>query len=264
MIWAAVPTCDNPTVENPVEPTETEIRAWALDADSLEPMQDWHLIIWGAVDPGLLVELASDPDSPKGPYFLWCLYGRVGDEVRTGRFDGGTWDVVSRSVASDDPAVSRWAARSMTLRSRPELFDYEDWCGGELARRADPWPPSERDDGPLWVEAICRIAKSWRSGGLSVREHFQRAAPDMGDKTHFVAVVRRYLRSQPELAHAWQDYVNDKRGTPSPYIDLRTNEVGWMNTQGQREDVSRYQDAIDATAQFIWREANWVLLRQQV
>lgn len=146
MICAAASTCDNLAVENPVEPTEAEVRAWAYDADSLEPMQDWDLIIWGAVDPGLLVELAADPDCPKRSYFLRCLYGRTGDEVRTGRLDAGTWDVVDRFIASDDSALSRWAARSMTLRSQPELFEYEDWCGGELARTADPWPPSRKSE----------------------------------------------------------------------------------------------------------------------
>jgi len=127
-------------VENPLDPTEAEIRAWAYEADSLEPMQDWHLIIWGEVDPGLLVELAADPDCPKRSYFLWCLYGRIGDEVRTSRLDDLTWATVDRSLTGGEAAVARWAARSTTLRDRPELFNYEDWCGGELARTADPWP----------------------------------------------------------------------------------------------------------------------------
>jgi hypothetical protein len=142
VISAAMPTCDNLAVKNPVEPTEAEIRAWAYDADSLEPIQDWDLIIWGGVRPGLLVELTSDSDCPRRSYFLRCLYGRIGDEVRAGRLDAETWAVVDRSINSDDSAVSRWAARSATLRNRPELFEYEDWCGGELARTADPWPPS--------------------------------------------------------------------------------------------------------------------------
>ena len=54
VICAAALTCENRTVENPLAPTETEIRTWASDADALEPMQDWHLTIWGAVDPGLM------------------------------------------------------------------------------------------------------------------------------------------------------------------------------------------------------------------
>lgn len=120
------------------------------------------------------------------------------------------------------------------------------------------------NDAPTWVERTCRIAKSWRIGAESVREHFQRAAPDLSDEPSFLAAVRGHLRSQPELVHAWQSYVDDKRGTPSPYLDLRSAEVGWMNTRGKREDISRHDDEFDAAAQFIWREANWVLTRQRV
>ncbi len=103
---------------------------------------------------------------------------------------------------------------------------------------------SSRDSHAIWVDATCTIAESWRTSGLSIREHFQRAAPDLGDEADFVAVVSRHLRSQPELTQAWQGYVDDKRGTPSPYLDLLSTEVGWMNTEGQREDVSRYDDSV--------------------
>lgn len=120
------------------------------------------------------------------------------------------------------------------------------------------------NDAATSVVHTCRLTEVWRTGGLSIKEHFAQAAPDLNDRANFLASVRDYLSERPELVHTWQGYVDDKRGTPSPYLDLRSTEVGWMNTRGRREDVSQYDDALEAVAQFIWREANWVLLRQRV
>lgn len=110
-------------------------------------------------------------------------------------------------------------------------------------------------------------AGSPRRGGLALNRSeniFNGLLPILSDEPSFLAAVRGHLRSQPELVHAWQSYVDDKRGTPSPYLDLRSAEVGWMNTRGKREDISRHDDEFDAAAQFIWREAGWVLTRQRV
>lgn len=103
-------------------------------------MQDWDLVIWDVDDPEIFIELAVDPECPNRSYFLRCLYGRIGDEVRTRRFVDRTWSLVERSVTSADPTVSTWASRSLALRSDPELFAYDDWCDGGLSRSDAAWP----------------------------------------------------------------------------------------------------------------------------
>ena len=85
-------------MQNPLDPTDAEIRSWAYDVEAVEPVQDWDLIIWGLADPNLLAELASDSGCPTQSYFLSCLYGRVGDEVRTGRVEDSTWDSLSTTT----------------------------------------------------------------------------------------------------------------------------------------------------------------------
>jgi len=118
--------------------------------------------------------------------------------------------------------------------------------------------------GPSWIEPLCRIAASYRNEGCSIRELFERAAPDLEDP-RFVEVVARRLEREPVLVESWQQYSENKRGTPSPY--LQGTEVGFVDVADGKVEtrvVGRFDSAIDACSTFIWHEAAWVLERRRV
>jgi hypothetical protein len=99
---------------------------------------------------------------------------------------------------------------------------------------------------------------------VSIRELFQRAAPDVED-AHFVEIVAARLGREPWVVESWQQYSYDKRGTPSPYLD--GTEVGFFEVVGDQvhyRAVEPFGTVIEACSSFIWREAAWVLERRQV
>lgn len=112
---------------------------------------------------------------------------------------------------------------------------------------------------PDWVEPLCRIAFDFTSSSLSIRDLFTQAAPDLNDPK-FVEQVLTRLQEQPDLVQAWQQYSYDKRGTPSPFLD--GSKVGFAEVLEERllvRDVHTHKSAAEACAEFICREALWVL-----
>jgi len=121
----------------------------------------------------------------------------------------------------------------------------------------------EDSAAPEWVEPLCQIALNWKKGDRSIVQHFGNASPDLSDK-RFPALVRAYLSHHPALINAWQGYSEDKRTSPSPYLDGRT--VGFfevLDGKVRHRDVRRYRDRASACADFIFREALWVLAKRQ-
>ena len=66
---------------DPWNPSPGEIRAWAYDAESLEPCQDFKLALSWSWHEKALLECASDDRCPKRRYFLDVLYLIVGNAV---------------------------------------------------------------------------------------------------------------------------------------------------------------------------------------
>ncbi len=123
---------------------------------------------------------------------------------------------------------------------------------------------SNRKRVPSWLEPLCQIALLYRAGELSVRELFQRAAPNLAEP-EFVELVAQGLEEAPELVAAWQQYSHDKRGTPSPYLE--GTEVGFVEVldgRVQTRNIRRFDSTLDACSEFILREALWVLERREV
>lgn len=121
------------TFSDPLDPTESELRRWA-DADALEPMQDWDLIIWDLdrlLD--LYLELARTDACRSRRYFLHLLYGRVGDAVRGARVSTVDTGLVRSAASSKDSALELFARRAAALIEDPSLFEYRAWCEGGLA-----------------------------------------------------------------------------------------------------------------------------------
>jgi hypothetical protein len=123
--------------------------------------------------------------------------------------------------------------------------------------------PGDPQVDPPWLESLCRIPLSSRRSSLSIHDLFERAGPDLGNP-RFVALVRAQLSKDPALVRAWQEYSYDKRGSPSPYMD--GTEVGFFEVDDGRTrsvDVRHYDNPVDACADFVFREAVWVLEKRR-
>src|ERR1700737_1707173 len=100
----------------------------------------------------------------------------------------------------------------------------------------------EDSAAPEWVGPLCQIALNWKKGDRSIVQHFGNASPDLSDK-RFPALVRAYLSHHPALINAWQGYSEDKRTSPSPYLDRRPvgffEGVEWERAAPGRAPVSR-------------------------
>jgi hypothetical protein len=110
-------------------------------------------------------------------------------------------------------------------------------------------------DGAEWVEMLCEVPLRFRSDGDPIRVLMQASAPDLSDVDRAKALIRHRLGEEPALAEAWQTYSYDKVSRPRPYLD--DCEVGYFD--GKRRDVVRYDDRLDACADYIVREARSVL-----
>ncbi|MEV0391875.1 hypothetical protein [Polymorphospora rubra] len=125
---------------NPVDPSPTELRAWAYQPDSvpLQSMpQDWDLLVAGDRLVGSLFELAMDRNCPARRFALHCLYIYAADGIRT-NFRAHPKRRLRKLVeqaerAGDEPMVN-WAHNCRMLLAKPHLFAYHDWCEGGLVR----------------------------------------------------------------------------------------------------------------------------------
>jgi hypothetical protein len=112
---------------------------------------------------------------------------------------------------------------------------------------------------PIWLEPLCRIPQEFKSGKRSIRQLFEEAAPDLSDQASFITLVRGHIAKHPRFVDGWQTYSYDKRGSPNPYLDGK--EVGFFD--GERRNVRVHDDIVDACADFIYREAHWVMERRE-
>src|SRR5262245_61483006 len=104
-----------------------------------------------------------------------------------------------------------------------------------------------------WVEPVCSLAKTWRTGNASIRQLFEPARSHLDDREEFVAAVTGWLRAHPDLVEAWQGYCDDKRTARGPYLDVRIPQVGFYDSGDH--DATDHTDVVDACADFIYREA---------
>jgi len=124
---------------NPVDPTPDELRAWAYNPDSV-PLEDmpenWDLLVSGDRLINTLFELAMDRTCPARRFALHCLYIYAADSIRT-NFKAHPRrrlrKLVEQAQMGDEP-MATWAHNTLVLMSKPDLFDYHDWCEGGLVR----------------------------------------------------------------------------------------------------------------------------------
>ena len=115
-----------------------------------------------------------------------------------------------------------------------------------------------------WVEATCGLPLVFRTGESSIRQLFQPALANLDDRATFLAAVSAWLREQPDLIKAWEAYCEDKRTGRGPYFVLNSLAVGFYDSSseaaaGRYEDERLHTDAAKACADFIYREAAWVV-----
>jgi hypothetical protein len=125
---------------NPVDPSPSEMRAWAHHPDSV-PLQslpsDWDLLVAGDRLVMTLFDLAMDRDCPARRFALHCLYIYAADAIRTGfraHPKRRLRKLVEQAEEDGDEFMGTWAHNSRVLIARPDLFDYHDWCEGGLVR----------------------------------------------------------------------------------------------------------------------------------
>jgi len=100
----------------------------------------------------------------------------------------------------------------------------------------------------------------WGTGSLSARAHFERAAPDLSDVDALRAELRAEFESDPQLVERWQTYCSDRRGSPAPA--MKACKV-WHYGEGATDEVV-HDDRASACADYVIREAVWVLERRRV
>jgi len=125
---------------NPVDPSPAEIRAWAFHPDSvlLQTMPvDWDLLVSTDRLIGTLFDLAMDPSCPARRFALHCMYIYAGDAIRTGfraHPRRRLRKFVEQAEEEGDELLTTWAHNVRVLLSRPDVFDYHEWCEGGLTR----------------------------------------------------------------------------------------------------------------------------------
>lgn len=116
-----------------------------------------------------------------------------------------------------------------------------------------------------WATQVCHLPTAFHESGSSIREMFQPAAAHLDDRAGFVQAVSAWLREEPALIDVWLTYSADKR-THGPFIsqDSPAVEVGFYDPESGRGDITKHSDPIEACADYIYREAAWVLRRKRV
>jgi|TARA_B100000700_G_scaffold319756_1_gene415600 hypothetical protein len=124
---------------DPWNPSSSEVREWAYTASAIEPCQDWDLSLSWVGFGHDFIEYASDANCPNADYFLHVLYFMVGDSVRSkfhSKHKSSVREFINSGNSSKNFKVRLWAQRAAKLIDNIESFDYESWCGGQLAKSA--------------------------------------------------------------------------------------------------------------------------------
>lgn len=99
---------------------------------------------------------------------------------------------------------------------------------------------------------------------MSLLDCFREAAPDLADPRLREKLVR-VLRRHPELVEVWDGYSADKRTDAGPYLEGCA--TAFFDSRGdwpQRRLVRKFGAPAEAAADFIYREACWVLEHREV
>jgi len=113
---------------------------------------------------------------------------------------------------------------------------------------------------PPDVRALLSIADRRTDEGRTIRDLFEDVITVPVDVAGLRSAIAATVSEDDQRIEAWQRYSSGKRGSPSPYLDGL--EVGFYDA-GKRH-VTRHAAKAVACADFISREAAWVLERREV
>jgi len=103
--------------------------------------QDFELLVAGLHRADIILECASDNQCPKQLFFLTCAYLIIGDAIRSQEdcsvFVAREKEVLAfirRAEKTGNVHLLEFSWRARDLIENPSTFEYDLWCGGELAR----------------------------------------------------------------------------------------------------------------------------------
>lgn len=113
-----------------------------------------------------------------------------------------------------------------------------------------------------WTQ-LAGIAERWPWPG-SILDEFRAPGVPLDDPDGARLIVLEHLRRHPMLVAHWDRYLGDRRSSPSPAFSQDRTYVFDPSTRPMESDVVHHVDAASACADYVVREAFWVLARQRV
>lgn len=125
-----------------IEMSDNQLLNWAYNPDQFVGMeQDFELLVANLDRANLVLECASDDNCPKQLFFLSCAFLIVGDAIRSNGdssvFVAQEEEIlafVRRAEKTGHALLLEFVWRARDLIENPSTFEYDLWCGGELAR----------------------------------------------------------------------------------------------------------------------------------
>jgi hypothetical protein len=120
-----------------------------------------------------------------------------------------------------------------------------------------------------WVKQLCELPLSYRHGHHTIVALLAPAAAHLEDRSGFLAAVTAWMQAHRYLIKEWWHYSEDKRSSGpyfSDHVGARYDPlvVGFLQADGSRCDETHHTDDVAACADFIYREASWVVHQQRV
>lgn len=120
---------------------DSQLRTWAYSPDSFKSVgQDFELTVACLHRANVILECASDKNCPKQLFFVNCAYLIVGDLLRRSDNDDelerDVLAFVRKAEKTGNERLLEFAWRARSVIENPSEFDYDQWCGGLLARKS--------------------------------------------------------------------------------------------------------------------------------
>jgi len=120
---------------------DSQLRMWAYDPDSFKGVgQDFELTIASLDRANVILECASDNDCPMQRFFVNCAYLIVGNlvyrQAYSSDLERDVLAFVRQAEKTGNEYLLEFVWRARSLIENPSEFDYDQWCGGLLARKS--------------------------------------------------------------------------------------------------------------------------------
>lgn len=117
---------------------DSELREWAYNPDRfVKTGQDFELTVSWLGRADIILECSSDNECPKQLFFLSRAYQIVGDAVSSSLVNPTEQEILNfirRAEKTGNAHLLEFVWRARSLIENPSEFEYDQWCGGQLAR----------------------------------------------------------------------------------------------------------------------------------